>query len=158
MRVLSIAMAIVSTMLAACAPVGPAVQTTVQAKVDEPFELRIGQTASLAGADLQVEFTAVPSDGRCPTNINCAETAPVRVVLVARDRDGSTQAEITFHGHTTEEGAMVPAAPDTYISAPVGGYVISLLAVTPYPDAERTTREGDYRIELSVSVQAPAAG
>jgi len=72
MRVLSIAMAIVSTMLVACAPVGPAVQTTVQAKVDEPFELRVGQTASLAGADLQVEFASVPSDGRCPTNINCA--------------------------------------------------------------------------------------
>ena len=141
-------------LLAVCSTSIPYGQATQQAQLGEPFALRTGQTAYLNDTSLQIVFASIPADGRCPTNIDCAETAPVHVLLKVSDTGENNLQEVRLQVHTTQDGAVIPTAPGTVISERFGGYEIALVSVTPYPDAEQSTDERDYRIELIVSGEA----
>ena len=43
----------------------------IQVKLGEPFELRIGEKASVAGGEVTLTFLAVPQDSRCPKGEQC---------------------------------------------------------------------------------------
>ena len=152
-----LALALLCVVLAGCQAGPPfAAAPPTAAALDEPFALRAGESAQLADANLEVTFASVPADGRCPTNIQCAETAPVRVVVSVAEMDGADSSEFPFQCHTTQEGEVIATAPDTHVSEQVGPFEITLLRVTPYPDALQATEPGDYRIEVVVTRQASA--
>jgi hypothetical protein len=68
--------------------VGAASQGTVtSARVGENFDLRIGETVTIAGEPLIVSFDRVVEDSRCPTNTTCvwAGTAVVQLGLRTSD-------------------------------------------------------------------------
>jgi hypothetical protein len=142
-------------LLAVCSTSIRYAQATQQAQLGEPFALRTGQTAYLNDTSLQIVFASIPAAGRCPTNIDCAETAPVHVLLKVSDTGENNWQEVRLQVHTTQDGAVIPTAPGTVISERFGGYEIALVSVTPYLDAEQSTDERDYRIELIVSGEAP---
>jgi hypothetical protein len=43
----------------------------VQVRLDTEFQLALGQVAELEGAELRIEFEAVPEDSRCPPYAFC---------------------------------------------------------------------------------------
>ena len=76
--------------LGACAPNAPASTPEAPAagaSLDQPFALRVGQRATVAGAGVNVRFEEVASDSRCPSDVQCvwAGNAVVRAVL-SQDR------------------------------------------------------------------------
>jgi hypothetical protein len=109
----------------------------IQVKAGEPFELRIGQKASLAGGDLVLTFLAVPQDSRCPKGEQCIVAGKARVSLEAAPRDG---ADVALELDTTGESE------ETDIS----GFQISLVALSPYPVSGRPIGSQDYLVKLSV--------
>jgi hypothetical protein len=44
---------------------------SVQVRLDTEFQLALGQVAELEGAELRIEFEAVPEDSRCPPYAFC---------------------------------------------------------------------------------------
>jgi hypothetical protein len=78
--------ALAAAALAGCTPAPspePDPAPTVAATLGQPFELRPGQRAVIAGEELTVRFTEVAGDSRCPTGAQCiqAGNAVVRAVL-----------------------------------------------------------------------------
>ncbi|HET7461089.1 MAG TPA: hypothetical protein VFJ82_07565 [Longimicrobium sp.] len=64
-------------LLAACGTMARG--STVPARLDEPFRLPKGQTASVAGERLTVRFTNVDSDSRCAVGVQCVRAGEARV-------------------------------------------------------------------------------
>jgi hypothetical protein len=103
------------------APEAALAAASASVSLDQPFELRVGRSATVAGEGLTVSFEAVPSDSRCPTNVQCvwAGDAVVQVVL---SKDGKAfGAEL----HTNLEPKSVD-----YLN-----YNVALVSLAPYPSA-----------------------
>jgi hypothetical protein len=60
---------------------------TVQARLDTEFQLALEQVARLEGADLRIEFEAVPADSRCPPFAYCFWAGDALVELEVWEAD-----------------------------------------------------------------------
>ncbi len=109
----------------------------IQVKLGEPFELRIGQKASIADGDLVLTFLAVLQDSRCPKGEQCIVAGKARVSLEAAPRDG---AAVTFELDTTGESGETDGL----------AFRIELHGLAPYPVSGRPTSPHDYLVKLSV--------
>ncbi|HYR07728.1 MAG TPA: hypothetical protein VEQ60_08160 [Longimicrobium sp.] len=109
--------------------------------LDQPFTLRVGRSATVAGEGLTVSFEAVPSDSRCPTGVQCvwAGDAVVQVVL---SKDGKAfGAEL----HTNLEPTSVD-----YLN-----YNVRLVSLDPYPSSTNPIPQSQYRATFVVTKTAP---
>jgi hypothetical protein len=124
------------------APQVPSASASANVSLDQPFELRVGRSATVAGEGLTVSFQAVPSDSRCPTGVQCvwAGNAVVQVVL---SKDGKAfGAEL----NTTLEPTSVD-----YLN-----YNVALVSLTPYPTANGgAISQSQYRATFVVTKTAP---
>ena len=68
-------------------PAPPAVKET---RTDTLFALRVGETARVADANLDVTFAGVMADERCPLNVECFVSGPVRLALQVGSTGGAT--------------------------------------------------------------------
>jgi hypothetical protein len=110
---------VTSPVQAADAPSAAASQSV---QLDNPFTLRVGQTATVAGEGLSVSFEGVPEDSRCPTGVQCvwAGNAVVQVVL---SKDGKAAG---FELNTNLEPKTA-----NYLE-----YTIELVSLAPYPSSK----------------------
>jgi hypothetical protein len=112
------------------------------ATLDQPFVLRVGQSATVAGEGLTVSFQAVPSDSRCPTGVQCvwAGNAVVQVVL---SKDGKAfGAELNT--------SLEPTSVD-YLN-----YNVALVSLAPYPSSKGgPISQSQYRATFVVTRTAP---
>jgi len=129
----------------ATAPVQPAgaplAAASANVSLDQPFELRVGRSATVAGEGLTVSFEAVPSDSRCPTGVQCvwAGNAVVQVVL---SKDGKAfGAELNTN--------LEPTSVD-YLN-----YNVRLVSLAPYPSANNSIPQSQYRATFVVTKTAP---
>jgi len=93
--------------------------TGVQARLDEPFRLSRGQTASIAGERLTVGFAGVDSDSRCPANVQCIRAGEARVRLDLRLPGSAAQVVVL-----ATEGAQPR-------SASIAAYDVQLVTLDP---------------------------
>jgi hypothetical protein len=115
-------------------PPPPATQPPVSGKpftLGQPFSLRVGETAALAGEGLTVKFAAVLGDSRCPPDVQCIWAGNARIAIeVAQQGSGSRLELNTFEGTKTvffnsflfNLQALSPAS-----SAPESQYVATLV-------------------------------
>jgi hypothetical protein len=125
-------------MLIACgcsSPVQPAenIEPSIVAEVGLPVTLKVGEDASFVGTDLLVRFVAVAGDSRCSSNslILCVWEGDGAVIVQVR-RD--PVFVITDTLHTTLDSKTLE----------VGGFVLELLQLDPYPETTEPILEGDY--------------
>src|SRR5262245_45596774 len=71
-------------------PEGPEV------RLDDSFELRPGETATVSGEGLTVAFEGVPADSRCPVDVNCITAGDATVRLRTR-KAGHADGEPELH-------------------------------------------------------------
>ena len=116
------------------APQGP----TGSAGLDRPFTLKAGTSVSLEAERLTVAFDRLLSDSRCPKGVNCI-VAGEAVVRISLSKAGSAREGRDLQ--TTADGA----------EATYGAYRIKLVAVDPYPIADRQTAPKDYVVTLLVT-------
>ena len=124
------------------APEAPRAAASASVSLDQPFELRVGRSATVAGEGLTVSFEAVPSDSRCPTGVQCvwAGNAVVQVVL---SKDGKAfGAELNTN--------LEPTSVD-YLN-----YNVELVSLAPYPTANGgAISQSQYRATFVVTKTAP---
>jgi hypothetical protein len=113
------------------APTGPTVP------MNQPFTLAPGETASIEGMSLRVQFLRVSGDSRCPADAVCIQGGDA-LVHIRVSGDGSSQYEL----HTGDESrAAITHA----------GFRIELTNLQPYPFSSRTIQPDEYRAMLRVS-------
>jgi hypothetical protein len=124
------------------APEAALASASATVSLDQPFELRVGRSATVAGEGLTVSFQAVPSDSRCPTGVQCvwAGNAVVQVVL---SKDGKAfGAELNTN--------LEPTSVD-YLN-----YNVALVSLAPYPTAKGgAIAQSQYRATFVVTKTAP---
>src|SRR5215218_3492013 len=68
----------------------------VNAKVGEPFDLKFGQSAEVAGTNLRFTFSRVAGDSRCPTDVVCIWEGDGEIA-VRVDRGGTPVGTVELH-------------------------------------------------------------
>jgi hypothetical protein len=107
----------------------------------QEFTLKLGQTVRVKGESLRVKFASVVEDSRCPKGEQCVRQGSAKISLeVASGEDKPVALELT-----TEPGAQEEAAGAAHL-----GYSVTLVALDPYPTANRQAAPEDYRATLVV--------
>ncbi len=107
------------------------------APINTDLTLRVGETISVAGADLSLKFVRVVQDSRCPIDVQCVWAGNGQIELDAR-ADGQT----TIFVLNTIDGAK------EFVVSP---YRISLLELTPVPTSGGSIPPASYRAKLYVT-------
>lgn len=109
-----------------------------QVAVGRPFELKVGQTIELSGAQLLITFKRVANDSRCPIDVVCIRAGDATVELSLSAKGQSTElavvigperpgaATVTFAGYRITGQGLIPA-PRAGTSVPQADYVVTLL-------------------------------
>ena len=116
----------------------------VQVKLGLPFRLAIGQTARLDSLDLEIIFTQVSADSRCPSDVQCIWAGQV-VVVVEVGQEAQALGEFSLIlGHSLNETDGPTSDFDSTF--------LLLLDVQPQPVSTQPIAQEDYRAEFVVSL------
>ena len=106
----------------------------------EEFSLGIGETASLKGEQLRVQFLEISEDSRCPRNVQCIWEGRAVAVIEVFIGDTSQKIELVEQGLT-----------DTGAKEQSGEYEF-VFRILPYPEeAEVQISQDEYRLMLTVN-------
>ena len=100
------------------------------------FTLAPGQFAVTEVAAIHIQFVSVPSDSRCPTDVNCLVAGDATVRLQVQSPASPVQ---TYELHTGKPEPVTHA-----------GATISLVELMPLTVSTRTIQPGDYRATVQV--------
>ena len=101
-----------------------------------------------------INLISVVSDERCPSQVECAASGPVQLLLAAQKENG-TIADIVMQTFTDNDGRS-PAMEFEGITDRIeyDGYLIRIVGVLPYPEALSTSiQQNDYRVSFVVTKQ-----
>lgn len=133
-----IAFVIAVLLLAYKAPVD---EGAVNAVLDSPFQLNLGETALVKSESLKIQFLEITEDSRCPRDVQCfwagQATAVVGVVETNPNRV-MRNVSLTLGG---TQGAIKN----------IGGYSVELVALEPYPVSTKKIEPRDYSATFIVS-------
>ena len=137
--------------LTACQPKGTS-SSPVTGTINEEITLVPGQSTAVTGTHLTVTFNSIPSDERCPSEIECAASGPVTISL-SLQQGGRVSTDFTLQTFTEQNGRSPNVQFEGVTNrAEVGEYIIQILSVTPYPKNLTTKIDpSDYRISLLIS-------
>jgi hypothetical protein len=90
------------------------------AQMNQPFTVKIGDVATVAGQGLDVTFEALVADSRCPRGAQCIRAGEAVIRITIRKASETPQA---FELRTTAGSDAVEQA----------GYRVQLVSVMPYP-------------------------
>jgi hypothetical protein len=132
-----LAFLILSSVLAltACdekSPTGPTVP------LNQRFTLAPGETATIDGASIRIQFVRVTGDSRCPADAICIQGGDALVSVRVLDGGGTVEHEL----HTGDSSRAHVIHRDLRIA---------LVELQPYPFSSRTIQPGDYRATLTVT-------
>lgn len=120
-----------------CKPKAKAGYTTV--KLDDFFEIKMGESVVVADNDLKLTFSAVTEDSRCPKFTNCIQEGQVKVKF---------SASVGGKGQVVEV-ARKPSGTGP-VSVAVGDFKIQLYDVVPFPEAEKKINPADYKARIAI--------
>ncbi|MBN1368703.1 MAG: hypothetical protein JW954_00520, partial [Dehalococcoidaceae bacterium] len=87
-----------ATILAICLTSCGNGKSNVGAVLDYGFPLAVGQKAVIASENLEIIFTEVMEDSRCPTGATCIWAGRVSVKVEFKDSDGSYEMALVQTG------------------------------------------------------------
>jgi len=136
-----IALAFVATLLGGLSSPGDTQPKKV--RVGESFDLRLQEWARVEAEDLEVGFSAVVADSRCPRGEQCVWEGDATVRIWVRKADATKQA---YELHTSPKAAVAVAHLD---------YAVRLVRLLPHPTSGRQPAQKDYTATLEVTRGAP---
>ena len=104
------------------------------------FSLKVGQQAKVDGVDLNLKFTGVPQDSRCPTNVNCVWAGNAEVALEWTHNKCTTTITLNTHASAANSD-----------EAKVSGLRVKLIKLEPYPHSEKKISPSDYTATLLIT-------
>lgn len=79
---------------------------TITAEIGTEFQLRVGQSALVSAANIEVGFTAVAADSRCGKGEVCVWEGDATVELWLRSADGAKE-EFELHTNTKSPNSVI---------------------------------------------------
>lgn len=144
MRLLIVCLVIGLAFLVGCDGGGDPAGSDTPTLLNQPLTLSHGETQTV-NDELQLTFQAIARDGRCPANVECAESGPVEVVVLA-EMEGSLPAGLTLNPEPLWRELGRSPTMETH-----EGYGIILLSVDPYPQEPEDLQDtSNYTISLLV--------
>jgi hypothetical protein len=113
-------------------PAGPTVP------LNQQFTLRRGETASIDGTSVRLEFVEVTGESRCPVDVQCVRAGDA--IVHVRALDGAAVADYELRAGDSSRSA-----------ASHRQLRIELVQLDPYPVSTRTIGQDDYRATLKVT-------
>ena len=109
--------------------------------LDTPFYLKYGKTAYLPTENIEIKFSKVIQDSRCPSNVTCIWQGQVIIGLdiIKNGKQVSTLMLTLIPGHD--------ALPIQFLDK----YSVRLTQVSPYPKSGQTIALQDYIVKIVVS-------
>ena len=120
---------------------GNQVNNSSMVRAGNEFNLGVNQVANLAGENLIVRFVGIESDSRCPTGSRCFWQGQVKAT-VSIGQNGEDLGEFTLIKGVGQSSSAI---------APIAGYEIQLLDVSPYPRQNSQLDVADYVVTLTIS-------
>ncbi len=112
-------------------PVGPTIP------LSQRFALAPGESATIEGLSLTLQFLRVSGDSRCPADAICIQ-------------GGDAVVHVRASGSVTADYELHTGGPPRFVTTPTG-FRIELAELQPYPFSSRTIWPGDYRATLVVT-------
>lgn len=139
--VISIGLLLVTVMLVyACAPSSA---DEMQALPGQEVTLSPGQTVTVRGEGLSLQFKGVTADSRCPKGVTCVWAGEAKCSM-----------QFTLDGVVSEALFTVNGGADGYARSVFGPYT-AYCTLTPYPEAGKQIGSQDYRLRLKVLKTGP---
>ncbi len=111
---------------------------TKEARLDQEFEIKLGQEVWIKKEGLKISFSNVAEDSRCPTGVDCIWAGNGKVVL----KLSKTRRRAVWMNLNTG----VDPKQDAYRD-----YEIKLVSLNPYPKKDVKIRKREYVATLVVS-------
>ena len=108
--------------------------------LNEPFPIKIGQTAKMNNGDLKLTLTGIPEDSRCPEDANCIWEGQVRLFLNAAT--SNNQRSIEFKIEKSKMGR---------VSQNFEKYTLNVQSVQPLTQSGIRIPKEDYVVTVRVS-------
>jgi len=122
-------------------------QQRTSVALDIQFEVGLGETVVVEGTDLEVTFSAVTHDYRCPSDVQCIHAGEAGIDLSVTDSLGlHSQVLITIPGLV-----LTPYRLDNVTRH--RDWQFRLLRLNPYPDTGQPHDEKDYRALVVIESQ-----
>ena len=118
--------------LAGCAPA-----VIKEAQLDQPFTLYVRQSVQVD--TLQITFLGVPSDSRCPVDVECVWAGNAEIRLEVSLKESADETVLTINSHAGPTEALY------------AGYRIRFVSLKPERFSGRTINPAEYRVTLIVS-------
>jgi hypothetical protein len=113
--------------------------TSPDAVVGEPFDLKVGATATLADG-LRIKFDRVTADSRCPSDVQCVRAGEAIIAVSLATSNGGPE---TREMRTDATGSRISYADHT----------IQLMALAPPPRSTQQIDPRDYVAAFVVHVR-----
>ena len=122
---------------------------TITARLGEPFQLQINQTAIIMPDNMTIRFLDVLEDSRCPASVVCIQAGRVTAAL--------NITESSFPGSRIMNLTLGPSSPNSSSSATknVDSHIIQLQKVEPHRIRDEQILKSDYRATLVASPPQP---
>jgi len=117
--------------LVACAELG-------QESLDESFTLRVGETARVENAGIEIQFEQVVSDSRCPRDVTCI-------------RAGEAVVRLSVEAGGTQEPLQLKVPPAGSGRARYRHLVITIEALDPQTESGKRIDPSAYEATVRVS-------
>ncbi|HSH00070.1 MAG TPA: hypothetical protein VLB27_08470 [candidate division Zixibacteria bacterium] len=140
----------VAVLLAACGgtPVEETHRITNVTATGIPVVIAQGNSVAVDGGGLELTFTAVTHDSRCPTTVECIWEG-VGIVEVAMTNAAGETATVALSSHSNHPMDARP-------SVDALGYTLTLVSLDPYPLTPDPIPEDSYSITVEWAKTATA--
>jgi hypothetical protein len=103
-------------------------------QLNEPFDLKIGESVSFDEGQLNFSFDSVSTDTRCPQGTSCVDTGDA-IVVVNFFSNLSCSLHTTLSPHSVDR---------TFRCYAVYSYHIELISLSPYPKLNQQILQNSY--------------
>jgi hypothetical protein len=113
----------------------------VKTALDTPFTLQYQQKASLSTERIEILFSEITEDSRCPSDVTCmwAGQVSIRLDLIKQGRKFSTLKLTLLPGR------------ESLATQSFDQYTVQLLQVLPYPKNGQKMRNTDYLAKILIT-------
>ena len=108
------------------------------ARPGQAFTLRVGESASVQGASLVIQFLEVAGDSRCPKGAQCVWEGDATVRISVRRGTGPAEKQ-DLHTSSREPAAQAGAV-----------HLVRLMRLEPQPVIDRAIQQAEYEATLEI--------
>ncbi|MEH2289988.1 hypothetical protein [Nostoc sp.] len=109
--------------------------------LNTPFYLRYGRTAYLPTENIEIKFSKVIDDSRCPSDVTCIWQGEV-IIGLDIIKNGKQVSTLTL--------TLIPGDEPLPIQF-LNKYSVRLIEVSPYPNSKKTIALQDYIVKIVVN-------